>query len=193
MWKNSLYTIVRMTDRLSSLAATKSDKKNLAADRDWLASIRWLPHVRNYCGRVVVSRCYHEETTPIRDRIHGGEGYCTERGCVNTYYVTIDVCTCEDMNKHALCVSQIVIYEIKFYDLWCTGCIRFVKPCRCTLFPFLLLVWSLIGLACRSTIVDHIASIIYWLSTILFPDRVIIRFIKQFSLRKVFIFIVNAI
>lgn len=121
----------------------------------------------------VVSRCYHEETQRRFAIGFTAERVIAQRGCVNTYYVTTDVCTCKDMNKHAPCVSQIVIYEIKFHGLWC---IRFVKPCRCSLFPSLLLVRS--DRPCVS-IVDHIVSIIYWLSTILFPDRIIVRFIKQ--------------
>lgn len=126
----------------SSLVRSRRPTEKIFADRDWLASIRWLPNVRNYCGRVVVSRCYHEETQRRSAIGFAAERVIAQRGCVNTYYVTTDICTCEDMNKHASCVSQIVIYEIKFHGLWCTGCIRFVKPCQCTLFPSLSLVLS---------------------------------------------------
>lgn len=158
------------------------------------------------------------ENMPIRDRIHD-ERVIAERvrKCVLRYHQCLYVLGYEQ-TRIALCISQIVIYEIKFHGLRYTGCIRFVKSCRCiVLSSHSYCLYGLIGLAYRSTTYDrwsyscqmstwrrfYFPTVLYtFYQTEFYFVFLFFFFIKERlekheifirCLRKIFIFIVNAI
>lgn len=149
-----------MTD--PSFACGDRQKKSRRRSRSTSVNSCPLDDCRKW-GIIVEERCIamlsRGNTTPIRDRIHG-ERVIAERvrKCVLRYHQCLYVLGYEQ-TRIALCISQIVIYEIKFHGLWYTGCTWFVKSCRCiVLSSHSYHSYGLIGFACRSVIVDHIAD-----------------------------------